>query len=174
MKAGQRLAQEAGRVEQRAQTGGVRAPRQLLEPQLGDDAVLATQRHDIGHRAKRGHLDEPRQPTCVVGPLAQRLHQLERDADAGEVLVRIGTVGTLRIDDRERRRQRGVRFVMVRYHEIKPELACSDGGRRGSDTTVDRDHHRDLLRREPLDGGRFEPIPILDPVRDEVNDVGPE
>ena len=42
----------------------------------------------------------------LPGARAQRLHQLQRDADAGEVLVGIGAVVALRVDHRERRRQR--------------------------------------------------------------------
>ena len=37
------------------------------------------------------------------GSLAQRLHQLQRHADAGEVLVRIGAVVPLRVDHRAAR-----------------------------------------------------------------------
>ena len=36
----------------------------------------------------------------LPGPRAERLHQLQRDADAGEVLVGIGAVVPLRVDDR--------------------------------------------------------------------------
>ena len=37
---------------------------------------------------------------CRLARLAaERLHQLQRDADAGEVLVRVGAVVALRIDD---------------------------------------------------------------------------
>ena len=148
-----------------------RAPGQLLEPQLGDDPVLATQRHHVGHRTERRHLDEPRQPACVVGPLAQRLDKLEGNADAGEVLVRVWTIGTFGVDDREGRRQGSVRLVMVCHHEVEPEVARPDGGRAAPDATVNRDHHADLLSREPLDRGRFEPVTVPDPVRNEMHDV---
>ena len=53
--------------EQRLQADRVRALRQPLETQLGDDAVLADQRHDVGDRADRGNLDERRQPLLAAG-----------------------------------------------------------------------------------------------------------
>ena len=174
MRAGHRLSQQAGRAQQRSQTGGVRTSGQLVEPQLGNDPVLAPQRHHVGHRTERGHLDEPRQPACVAGPLAERLDELEGNADAGEVLVRVWTIRTLGIDDREGRRQRDVRLVMVRHHEVEPELARPRSGRTAPDATVDRHHHADLLSRESRDGAGFEPVPIFDSVWDEVHDVGSE
>ena len=72
----------------------------------GDDAVLADERDDVGERADGGNLHEGRQPLVLAGALAERLHQLQRDADAGEVLVGIGAVVALGIDDRQGRRQR--------------------------------------------------------------------
>ena len=56
------LAGQAGGLEQRAQADLVRALGQHLQAELGDDAVLADQRHDVGERADRGDLDERRQP----------------------------------------------------------------------------------------------------------------
>ena len=67
----------------------VRPLRQPLQAELGDDAVLADERHDVSDRADRGKLQECRQPFLAVEPLAQRLDDLERDADAGQVLVRV-------------------------------------------------------------------------------------
>ncbi len=64
------------------------AARQPLEPQLGDDAVLAHQRHHVRERADGGDLDERRQPACASAVRAERLHQLQRDADAREVSCR--------------------------------------------------------------------------------------
>ena len=174
MGAGQRLSQQAGGVEQRAQTDGVRTPGQQVEPQLRDDPVLTTQWHHVGHRTERSHLDEPRQPACTVGSLAQRLHELEGDADTGEVLVRVWTIGTLWVDDREGRRQRGVRLVMVRHHQVETQLACPSGGRQTPDAAVHRHHHGYLPRRETFDRGRFEPVSVLDPVRNEMHDVRSE
>ena len=88
-----RLAGQAADVEQRAQADLVRPAGQQIEAELGDDAVLADQRHDVGERADRRDLDEAGQQLVAAGAAAERLHQLQRDADAGEILVRIGAVG---------------------------------------------------------------------------------
>ena len=45
--------------------------RQQVEAELGDDAVLADERHDVGQRADGGDLDEARQPAVAAGAPAQ-------------------------------------------------------------------------------------------------------
>ena len=57
-----RLAGEAGRVEQRAQPDGVRPEAERRQAEPRDHAVLADQRDDVGQRADGGDLDERRQP----------------------------------------------------------------------------------------------------------------
>ena len=59
-----RLAGQARHVEQRAQADLVRTARELLEAELGDDAVLADERHDVGQRADGGDLHEARSASC--------------------------------------------------------------------------------------------------------------
>ena len=102
------------------------------------------------------------------------LDELEGHADAGEVLVGVCAIGTFGVDDRERRRQRGVRLVMIGDDEIEPKLARPGGRGRTPDTAVDRDDDADLLSRESLDTGWLEPVPIRDPVRNEMHDVSAE
>ena len=60
-----RLARQARRLEQRAQSDGVRSAAERGEPEPRDDAVLADERHDVGQRADRGNLDEGRQPLAL-------------------------------------------------------------------------------------------------------------
>ncbi len=81
----------------------MRPPRQRVEAEPRDDAILADERDDVGERAERGNLDEARQPLRLARARAERLHELQRHADAGEVLVGIGAVVTLGIDDRRAR-----------------------------------------------------------------------
>ena len=118
-----RLPGQAGHVEQRAQADLVRAARQQVEADLRDDAVLADERHDVGQRADGGDLDEARQPALAPGLPAERLHQLQGHADARQVLVRIRAVVALGVDDGERRRQLGVRLVVIRDDQVDAELA---------------------------------------------------
>ena len=51
----------------------------------------------------------------------KRLHELQRDTDAGEVLVGVRAVVALRVDDGERLRQLRVGLVMVGDDQIETE-----------------------------------------------------
>ena len=143
-------------------------------PEPRDDAVLADQRHDVGERADRGNLDEGRQPLRLARSGAQRLHQLQRDADAGEMLVRIGAVVALRIDHRQRDRQRGVRLVMVGDDQIDPELAGAQRRLGAADAAVDRDDQRDAIGMQPVDRRGLQPVAVLDPLGNEVHHLTAE
>ena len=87
----------------------------------------------------------------VPGLRAQRLHQLQRDADAGQVLVGIGAVVPLRVDHRQRLRQLGVGLVVVGDDQIDAELARAARRLGAADAAVDRD---DQLRRRRRAGDR--------------------
>ena len=139
----------------------MRAARQQIEAELRDDAVLADERHDVGERADRGDLDESRQPGVASGAAAQRLHQLQRDADAGEVLVRIRAVVALRVDDRQRRRQLGVRLVVVGDDQIDAELARAPRRVGAADAAIDRDDERHAVGVQPLDRRRLQAVAVV-------------
>ena len=124
------FAGQAGDVEQRAQADLVRPLRQHLQPELGDDAILADQRHDVGKCADGGDLDECRQPGGLARTRAQRLHELERDADAGEVLVGVAAVVPLGIDDRDRRPAARVGLVVVGDDQVDARARGRAGRRR--------------------------------------------
>ena len=83
----------------------------------------------------------------LAGALAQRLHQLQRDADAGEVLVGIRAVVALGIDHRERRRQRAFGLVVIGDDQIDAELARAQRRLGAADAAVDRDDQRARPRR---------------------------
>ena len=93
---------EPGHLEKRPQPHLVRPARQQVEADLGDDAVLAHQRHDIAERAERGDLHERRQPgvPCpragtAPGPASARRRRPARSF-SGYAAVR-----TLRVDHGE-------------------------------------------------------------------------
>ena len=134
--------------------------RQQIETELRDDAVLADQRHDVGERADRRDLDEARHQLVAAGAAAERLHQLQRDADAGQVLVGIGAVVPLRVDDGERRRQLGVGLVVVGDDQIDAELARAPRRLGAADAAVDRDDQRDAVGVQPLDRRRLQPVAV--------------
>ena len=168
------LAGQARDVEQRAQADLVRALRELLEAELGDDAVFADERHHVGQRANRGDLHEGLQPALTAGLLTQALHQLQRHAHAGQVLVGIAAVAALRVHDGERLRQFGIGLVMVGDDEIHPEFAGAARRLGGADAAVDRDDDSGAVGVQTLDGGRLQAVAVAQPFGDEVRDVAAE
>ena len=90
---------------------------------LGGDVV-----HFIPERLKDGY--------GLLPVAIERLHQLQGDADAGEVLVGVGAVGPLRVDDRQRGRQFRVGLVMVGDDQIDAELAGAPSRLRSADPAV--------------------------------------
>ena len=89
MAAVDRLACEARDFDQRAQADLVRALRQQVEAELRNHAILSDERDDIGQRADRRDLDERRQQPLAIAFATERLNELQRDADPGEILVGI-------------------------------------------------------------------------------------
>ncbi len=150
------------------------AARQLLQAELGDDAVLAHQRHDVGEGTDGGDLHERRQPALLARLLAQPLDDLEGDADAGEVLVGIAAVGALGIDDRERLRQFGVGLVVIRDDEVDTELDGAPGCLGSANAAVDRHDHPGALGVQPIDGGRLQAVAVAQSLGNEMRDIGAE
>ncbi len=168
------LAGQAGDVEQRPQADLVRAAGQHLESEFGDDPVLADQRHDVGQGADGGDLHERRQPGVAPGLLAQRLDQLQRHADAGQMLVRIAAVGPLGIDDGEGARQFAVGLVVVGDDEVEAELGGPARRVGRADPAVHRHQHLRPLGVQAIDGRRLQPVAVAQPFGNEVGDVAAE
>jgi hypothetical protein len=152
----------------------VRAPRQEIQADFGNHAVLADERHDVRQRADRRHLHEPGQPALAPGPAAERLDQLQRDANARQVLVGIRAVVAFGVDHGERGRQLGVGLVMIGDDEVDAEIAGAAARFRAANAAVHRDDERDTLGVQPIDRRRLQAVPVLHPLRDEVHDVGAE
>ena len=119
---------------------------------------FSDERHDVGQRANRGDLLISLVASSLDGPLCatERLNQLQRDADACQMLVRTSPVVPLRVDDRQCRRQLSVWLVTVNSvtDQIDTELP-----RRGPPPPHARTseihqayHQRDAFGVEPLDG----------------------
>ena len=121
-----------------------------------------------------GDLHEGRQPRRLARSRAERLHQLQRDADAGEILVRIGAVVALRIDDRARIRQLGVRLVMVGDDQIDAELTRPARRLRRADAAVDRDDQLHAFGVQAIDRAGLQAVAVGQPFGNEMADVGAE
>ena len=143
-------------------------------PNLRDDPVLADERHDVGKRAERRNLDEPRQPLALPRPRAQRLHELQRHANAGEVLVGVGAIVPLGIDHGDRVRQRALGLVMVGDDEVDPQLSRPLGRVVPADAAVDRHDDVDLVGMESIDRRRLESVAVPQAFGDEVNHLPAE
>ena len=145
-----------------------------IEPELRDDAVLADQRNNVGQRADRRDLDESRQPDLAVRAPAQGLNQLQRDADARQILVGIATVVPLRVDDGQRLRQLGVWFVVIRDDQVDAELVRPPPGVGAANAAIDGDDQLNAIRVQSLDRDRQKPITVLQPLGDEMDDIRAE
>ena len=159
-------------VDQRAQPDAVRAARQQAQAHLRDDPVLAHQRHDVGQRADGRHLHERRQEIGAVGAGAERLHQLQRHPDSRQVLVRVAAVVALGVHDRQRARQVHVGLVVVGDDQVEAQLARALRGLHPADAAVHGDDEQRAVGVQPLDRRRLQAVAVLQPLGDEVDDVG--
>ena len=169
-----RLADESAAVEQRAQPDCMRPSAQGRQAESRDDPILADERHDVGERADGRHLDEAGEPTVLPLPTAQCLDELQGDTDAGEVLVGVGAVVTLGVDDRRRHRQLVVGLVVIGDDEVHAKFTRAAGRVGAADAAVHRDDQPDALAVETFDGCRLQAVAVAEPFRDEVDDLAPE
>ncbi len=151
-----RLAGQSRHLDQRAQADLVRPLRQQVEAELRDDAVLADERDDVGQRADRRDLDERRQQPLAIAFTTERLHELQRDADAREILVGIVAIVAPRVDDRDRDRQLGIGLVVIRDDQVDAQLARALRRLDAANAAVDRDDQRtpSACRRSNVSGCR--------------------
>ena len=154
------LPRQPRHIDERPQSDLVRTTSEQVQTDLGNHAVLAHERHDIGERTDGGDLHEPGQPPFPLRPRPERLHQLERHADSREVLVRIATVAALGVDDGQRFWQLGVRLVMVGDDQVDAQLGCPPCGLVFTNPAVDRDDERHALGVQPFEPGRLQAIAV--------------
>ena len=159
------------RVNQRTKPDGMPATGQLVEPKLCDHAILSAQRHNICHSAHRCQFEKPWQPALVASPGTQGLHHLERHSDAGEVLVGIRAISPAGGNDRQGRRQCGLRFVVISDDEIDPDTSSPLSSTLAPDSTINRHDHLYIHRLEPVDPLRLKTVPIRQTFRDVMDDV---
>ncbi len=168
------LAPQSRNVQQRSQANLVRAAGEQIETEFGNHPVLPHQRHHVGERPNRRHLDESGQPALAPRTAAERLHQLERHTDTRQILVRVRAIVTLGIDDREGRRQHGVGLVMIRDDEIDSHVARAPGGVGAADAAVHRHDQVHTVVFQPIDRRRLQTVAVAQAFGDEVHDVRAE
>ncbi len=129
---------------------GPRTGLQQREPEPGDRAVLADDRRHVRHAADRGQVGQTQgrlRATWFVRE--QELGDLERDATAGQAAVRIGGIGSMRIDDRHGRRENGRHPVMVRDDHVEAAGIRLGDLRDAGRAAIHRDDHGGTGRRPP-------------------------
>ncbi len=108
----------------------------------------------------------------LPGAHAQRLHELERDADARQVLVRVAAIdGASGLSTATARGSSASGLVVIRDHHVHAEFRRAPRGLEAADAAVHGDDEAHAFRRQPLDGGHLEAVAVADPLGDEVGDV---
>ena len=104
----------------------------------------------------------------------QRESELECDADRGQILVARRASWTLRIENRERRRKRATRQVMVGDDDVDARrLKRSDRAVR-TGSAVARDHQLGSRLVRGVNTRLCQVVPVLQPARNEWNGVAAE
>ena len=129
-----------------------------------------TKRHDIGERSDRRDFHERRQHALAIAFPAERLNQLQRHADARQILVRIVAVVPLRIDDRDRIWQLGIRLVVIGDDQIDVELARPPRRFDAANAAVDRNDELHAVSVQPIERLGLQPVAIVQPVGNEMDD----
>ena len=126
----------------------VAAPRHHLQPLRRQGAVQADQRHHVAHRSQRHQVQplqqvglRPRRAEPAAPPehAVGRDHHQEHDTDGGEGAMRGALVQPVRVDHRERGRQRRLGDVMVGDDDVEPDALGLIQRREGGDAAIDRD-----------------------------------
>ena len=166
---------DARRLDERAQAHRVR-PVEQDEPVVDEDAVLAEQRHDVRDRPDGDQFHETlevhlrRRLDAAPPPLLEEpVAYLERDAHAREHPDVVRATAELGVDHRAGFRDAfGGRLVVVGDDDVDAEprgLAHRLDGRRPA---VHRDDEiRVVVLHAPVERIHAEPVPILQPVRQE-------
>ncbi len=116
-----------------------------MQSLLHEDAIVMVQGHDVGDSAQCNQVQVSRRHLCgsraSVGlqGAAERCHQVERNADSGQVRTGEITVLEIRVDYRVRPRQFGARKVMVRDQHLHSESTRFVDALDAGDAVVDRD-----------------------------------
>ncbi len=165
----------ARELQQRAHPGAPASGADALQPLAHEDAVVGIERDHVGHGAQRHQVEqlaevglgEPARGKPAVGaqPRAQRAHQVEDHADAGEVLAREVAARLVRVHDGAGRGQRLAGQVMVGDEHVDAVRGRHCHAGVAGDTVVDGDDEiRPRLRGDGDDLGT-QPVAVLEAVR---------
>ena len=156
---------DPGTFEERGDPRSWRATHPL-EAQPRDRPVLADDRCHVGDGAdgrQVGELESGRGATGLVGE--DELRDLERDATARQAAVRVGRIGTVRVDDREGRREDRRDAMVVGDDDVDAAGVAlghlGDAGR----AAVDGDDQRRPEGDRGVECRHRQPVALVEPAR---------
>ncbi len=160
-----------------ARTGGGADARQAA---LGQDAILAQQRDDVGHRPHGHQIEERVGVDGALGDPSSRcrlkegLRQAIGHANAGELAERVGAVLSPRVDDGHRWWQLLGHRVVVCDDEIEAAGPGVGYLLHGTDAAVDGHGQGDAPVPKGLEGGGVQPIGLVKAIGDVGRDLATE
>ena len=143
------------------------------QPARDERAVLTRHLHDVRDRADGRECAVARDESFLPVRPGQREHELERHAAPGEVLERIRTVRSVRVNDGDRVRQRLLALVVVGDDHVHAEGPGEGDLLHAGDAAVDRDEQAHTLLAQRGNGVAGQAVPVLDAPGDIVQTVGP-
>ena len=145
---------------------------QRFEPVTNQRTVLLIKWHHICNRGKRDEVERRIQLLLVDSFFShESFTQPIRHPGATETLVRISAIDPIRIDDRERRRERLSRRMVIRHDDIEASSVRISHSVVGPNPGVDRDDQvrPGCLRR--ADAGSPEIVAVMQTMRHEGDRV---
>ena len=140
---------------------------EAFDAEVSEDAVFASDRHDVGSNADSYEIEESfemREVDAIVD--GKGLHELESYATAREVLVGVGVVGAFGVEDSHSPRKSVVGSVVVANDEIDAKRRSIVDLLDGFDATVERDDERDVVLLGVVDAIFRDAIPLFVSVGD--------
>ena len=156
----------AGTLQEGRDAGPWSRP-EAFEPEPGDGAVLADDRGHVRHRPDRGEVGQGERRGRTAGLVReQELGDLECDATPRQPPVRVGRVGAMRIDDRERVGQDGRDAMVVGDDDVDATRVRDRDLGHARRAAVDGDDEAGPGRDGRVDRGERQTVPLVQPARD--------
>ena len=154
------LTQQAGLFQQRMDTHKIGVG-QSLQTAGNDGAVFAFHAHHVGNGADGGQSAVTGKEGVLAVLTAQRKNQLQRNADAGQMLEGIGAVGTVGIHHRNRVGQQFLALMMVCHHHVHAERVGKLHFLVAGNAAVHRDQQRGTLIVQALNRLAGQAVSVL-------------
>ena len=145
---------------------------QIRQPAGHDGAVLAGHLHHVGHGADSRQRAVPGEQRVLPVGAAQRQHQLQRHAAAGQMLEGVAAVRSVGIYHRHGAGQRLPALVVVGDDHVHAQRVGEVHLLHAGDAAVHGDQQPHALVVQTPDGVAAEAVAVLDAAGDVVQHVG--